>query len=1486
MESWVKASMGSQSHLFTGKSEDWLVHAHRIKSSALGIKGLLEVKNFLNMASSEPEQDESYTVVNARFFLVVSNSIDPRAMGPTRIVMQFTDSQDGRGAFKALEAAYKPNTTFNKLQLHAKLADPVREANEDITAYSLRLVNLRDELRIKENNKEVWPDMQLLEALLRGLRGDGTFATTIEIINTTEDITLERATQLLRQAEERGRYRTGAKALFTTPSTAAFKGSCYYCGKPGHKSRDCKKRKHHAANDPRRQANNSGRDGKPRGDPKQQAGAGSSGKYCPVHPMAKHDAGECKVLKQHPHLATALAAVAPQQEAGGAAGEQELPSIRPFGLVVATATAAEVEPAALAAAAGSMPIDMVVDSGATHHYFDPLQLKWDFGFALTDIVPYTKKVSTGGGSRSAVCMGTVHLRLTAADGSPVSLALTNSIVVPLLGHHLLSVRALKSSNILPDFGEMVLRACAGGGGRGSEIPFFEGEDGLYHVRASGMEGTPGASRQALITAAEQALLWHERLGHINWQDLKGLAATPGTGVLLSAEADLPPCASCPLGKSKHSAHPSRARQGMDRFELLHSDWAGPITPLSIHGNRYPNIFVDDSSNYAWIYCCADHPTERVIEHLNTLSASVGVKHGLHLKGLRFDCAKEFMSKALVQYCTRAGIELSYSSPYSPQENGVAERRWQTTFNTARAWMHEVGAPKELWEEAVMAAIYTSNRVPSSALGGATPYEVWHGRVPELAHMRKWGCHAFVHAEEGTKLAARAWRGLLVGYGQRPGEYRVYNPATGTVFVTRHVTFVEHKPSSFNLNSNFTFGEAESASAASNTHPAFDGDDFDNVPELVDSDEEDRSPPPAAPTPPPAAHPGAGAPASQQGAGAAGSAPPGEAAAGDGGAAGDGCAAGAAAGAGAGAARLAPRVPGWKRPQAPSTHTMGTRVRASSQPPPAANMAAAAVAAIAAAPPVQLSHACAATAVLAQAYATVAGGVPADPQSYKEAMGSPEAGEWRAAMQQEYDALTRMGCWELVEAPSNATVVGSRWVFKSKLDAHGIVARRKARFVARGFTQRVGEHYDQTFSPVVHGVTLRTVLALAAQHGWLVHQVDFNNAFINAPIDGTIYVQQPEGFESAAGGAPLVLLLKRSLYGLAQSPRLWCKEVSEQLAELGYVASPVDPCVFVHMRSGVVLLLYVDDLLLTGTGNSTVITAAVAELARRFSVKNLGAVQWFLGMSVSVEPGCVVVHQDAYVRILLERFGMLNCNGSATPAAVGAGGEEGEQLATSEALRYRSLVGGLLYVAVNTRPDIAHTVMSLARHVQAPARAHWQRALKVLRYLKSNTGGLVFTQRSSATLDAFADASFATDSATGRSTTGFVLLLCGAAVAWRSKLQSCVAQSTTEAEYISLALTAAEVNWLRQLLAFLNNEQAAPTPIYEDNSAALQLASNPVVQQRTRTINVKYHYLRQLVGQKVVDVLAVRTGAQRADILTKALPRATHKVHAAFLLGHA
>jgi hypothetical protein len=299
---------------------------------AMGVKDLLEVKNFLKVADDTPKTHEHYDAVNARFFLVVSSSIHPSAMGATRIVMQFTDAQDGRGAFSALEATYKPNTTFSKLQLHANLADPHREDNEDITSYCLRLTNLRDELRIKEGSNQVWPDMQLLESLLRGLRGDAKFATTIEIINTTENITILRATQLLRQAEERGRTTssTGKAALFAAPAAGAaeFKGTCFNCGKPGHRSRECRRRKNTKASTRGNQRD----DKSSRGDPKTQAGAGTTGKYCQVHPMGKHDASECKVLKQHPHLATALAAVATHPVPDS--GSEELPNIRPFSLDV------------------------------------------------------------------------------------------------------------------------------------------------------------------------------------------------------------------------------------------------------------------------------------------------------------------------------------------------------------------------------------------------------------------------------------------------------------------------------------------------------------------------------------------------------------------------------------------------------------------------------------------------------------------------------------------------------------------------------------------------------------------------------------------------------------------------------------------------------------------------------------------------------------------------------------------------------------------------------------------------------------------------------------------------------------------------------------------------------------------------------------------------------------------------------------------------
>jgi hypothetical protein len=340
MESWVRSTMASPGSVpFTGERGQWDGFSFRVRALALGIKDLLEVPGFLDMENTDCEQEQLYKAVNARFFMVVAAHVDTRAGGPFRLVLPFQKTTDGRGAFKALEAAYRPITISSKFDLFTKLANPVKASDESITAFFTRLTNIRDQLREMEDNTTVCPDSQLLEAIVRALLRDrnDSFRYSCNYIINTEGITLERAHTILRTAEEHADNSGstsspfsgpgGASALFTTGQRqprGAFRGRCFNCGKVGHMQQQC-----HAPQQGDGGGGNSG--DKPRGDPRRQAGAGASGKHCPIHPTAKHDAKECHMLKANPHLATALAAVASGAFGGAAEGER-MPVIRPLTL--------------------------------------------------------------------------------------------------------------------------------------------------------------------------------------------------------------------------------------------------------------------------------------------------------------------------------------------------------------------------------------------------------------------------------------------------------------------------------------------------------------------------------------------------------------------------------------------------------------------------------------------------------------------------------------------------------------------------------------------------------------------------------------------------------------------------------------------------------------------------------------------------------------------------------------------------------------------------------------------------------------------------------------------------------------------------------------------------------------------------------------------------------------------------------------------------
>jgi hypothetical protein len=250
--------------------------------------------------------------------------------------------------------------------------------------------------------------------------------------------------------------------------------------------------------------------------------------------------------------------------------------------------------------------------------------------------------------------------------------------------------------------------------------------------------------------------------------------------------------------------------------------------------------------------------------------------------------------------------------------------------------------------------------------------------------------------------------------------------------------------------------------------------------------------------------------------------------------------------------------------------------------------------------------------------------------------------------------------------------------------------------------------------------------------------------------------------------------------------------------------------------------------------------------------------------------------------------MLDAHGARTPVACGGdggGARESLLLEAAELAEYQRLVGALGWVATCTKPDIAYGVSQLQQRNLTARRSDWEAALRVLRYLKEHPEGITYRSGGGSQLVGYADASFAADKETRRSHTGFVFLLAGGAVAWRSRRQQCVTLSTAEAEYVALCSAAKDAIPLLRAVRFLGVPQRT-VRLLEDNTAAARLAADPAASQRTKHVDVQFHFVREQVQRGRIAVAAVRTQEQHADVLTKALGAEQHHFHTAALLGSA
>jgi hypothetical protein len=371
----------------------------------------------------------------------------------------------------------------------------------------------------------------------------------------------------------------------------------------------------------------------------------------------------------------------------------------------------------------------------------------------------------------------------------------------------------------------------------------------------------------------------------------------------------------------------------------------------------------------------------------------------------------------------------------------------------------------------------------------------------------------------------------------------------------------------------------------------------------------------------------------------------------------------------------------------------------------------------------------------------------------------------------------------------------------------------------------------------------------------------------------VYMEQPQGFIDSSK-PDYVCRLHKSIYGLKQAPRAWFHCLSSALLDLGFIASLVDSSLFIFIKHNIkiYLLIYVDDIIVTGT-HGAIITSLITQLQLKFPVKDLGPLNFFLGIEAHRSSDSLHLSQAKYIADLLRRTRMLGAKPAASPCSSTAykfSKFDGTLL--PDPTEYRQVVGALLYCTLS-RPEIAFSVNQLCQHMHNPSSTHWSAAKRVLQYLKDTIDhGLLFT-KGSLTLQAYCDSNWAGSPDDRRSTSGFGVFLGPCLVSWSAKKQAVVSRSGTEAEYRALALTTAELFWLRMLFKELGIRLPRAPTLWCDNVSAIALASNPVYHARTKHIKVDYHFIREKVLTSDILVKFISTLDQTADIFTKGLSSA-------------
>jgi hypothetical protein len=1271
------------------------------------------------------------------------------------------ESRSAKELWDKLYIKAKGAIETRKIQLRKDLNTLQKKTTESLTAYFDRARRLWTEL--SECNVNVL-ESELSEIVLAGLTTHKHFATPVELLiqKPAADRKLDDIANYLLNYEQRHQSSdTDTTALVHNgkPSRHSHnsgprKITCYYCGKDGHTKKECR---------------------------------------CHKNDVAKGTVHPDKIQHQPRHGQGNVAKASTPVQAL---------------MAYATASMWVGKDAAISS------LDFVVDSGATHH-MTPHEN------SLTDIVdlpqPITVKIGDGE-LLTATRKGTTLLEVY-VDGQQKIIMLQDVLLVPKLSFNLLSIRMAATYGVETHFGMddsyMYVLAKRNHKTYRDVIAKFNVKDGLYVIHGTYQTvSTKTAIDTGFAIPAygcAPAELWHKRFAHLSYGNLAKLQQlNMVTGLQLTAKdfqhARDEVCEPCVLAKHTKSPFPTSTSQATERLELIHMDLMGPLQVPSLGGNNYIATFLDDYSRYAEIVPLS-HKSDAG-DAIKDIITKWETQTGCTVRRVRSDRGGEYVNTAVTTYFKSKGIVHETTAPYTPEQNGRAERLNRTLMEKVRALLITSQLPTKLWGEAASTACYLRNRSPTGSFE-ATPYELFYKQKPDVSHLRVFGCKAYtlVPAQQRKKLDPKSAIGAFVGYEQHSKACRIF--VNNKVVVSRNVTFDES-------NNYCDLSTEELAAEAGVRHNMFE----DILPLPVPVPIPVPVPPPAPVQPPPEpAQPPVGA-----------QPPP-------------------------------PLIDDVETDNEEHFEDADDAPPSPLPPPPAD------AGREARRPGLRSATLLSKPTEYWRGSAAIASEVIV-PNTYREAMASPNKVDWLNAMEDEIRSLQQHNTYTLEKVPPGANVLPVRWVYNIKRDPLGNIERFKARLVVKGFRQKEGIDYDEVFAPVSKHTTLRTLLSIVARDNLELHQLDVKTAFLHGDLEEELYMQQPPGYEER--GAGIACRLLKSLYGLKQAPRNWHAKLKEELEKIGLSTSTADPGLFImQMEQPVYVLVYVDDILVAGK-DVTIVTKIKKALMTIFDVRDLQAPKMFLGMEITRKDNTLTLTQVRHTKDLIKKFDMGDAKPKAIPMSPGTilSRHEGKLL-DKESSRYNELIGSLMWLSSCTRPDITQAVGALARHMASPMEHHWLAAKNVVRYLLATpTLGITFGTTSG--LECYSDSDYAGDVDTRRSTTGYVFILNGGAISWSSRLQPTVAVSTTEAEYMAAASAIKEALWLKKLLSDFG--QSRPTVlIYGDNQGCLKNLKNPLSSQRSKHIDVLHHFARERVARNEVDVKYISTDHMVADFLTKPVP---------------